>query len=364
MLAPMTTDASERDGTVSAEEVEYMRRRSANGFGTLITACAYVHEDGLSWRGIGASDDEHLESLKGVAEAMRAGGGLAILQIYDGGRIARPELVGISNTRAPSAVPSLRPGAVTPREMQSAEVETMVDRFRAAAVRAKQAGFDGVEIHGANHYLVHQFISPRSNHRADTWGGDNERRMNFPIAVAQAVRSGVGPELVVGFRITPFEAEAGGITLDYSARLCDRLATLSIDYIHISMDDYRSNSPIREDRSWSQPLTSARVKEGNPLQAISQVVRGRCAVAASGGVKTQADAMGAVDSGADLVAVGRAALIDPEWLTKVKQKEEHLIATSLPFDPEEISTRLTIPRGMVDYLLSRPSWIPREGTAH
>ncbi len=107
VIAPLTTDASHEDGTAADDELEFVRRRSAGGFGATISSAAYVAQDGRSWQGIGAAHEGHLPSLHRLAEAMRAAGGLAILQIYDGGRIARPDLIGEQALRAPSAVASL-----------------------------------------------------------------------------------------------------------------------------------------------------------------------------------------------------------------------------------------------------------------
>src|SRR3954453_5664579 len=185
VIAPLTTDASHEDGTSPDNELEFVRRRSASGFGATISSAAYVAQDGRSWQGIGAAHEGHLPSLRRLAEAMRSAGGLAILQIYDGGRIANPQLTGEQCLRAPSAVASLRPGAKTPRAMTANEVENLIESFREAASLARKAGFDGVEIHGANHYTVHQFFSPRANQRVDNWGGTLSKRMNFPLAVAQ-----------------------------------------------------------------------------------------------------------------------------------------------------------------------------------
>src|ERR1700742_2553824 len=198
-IAPLTTDSSHDDGTATEHELEFVRRRAAGGFGATISSAAYVEQDGRSWQGIGVTHDGHLSSLRRLAEAMRAAGGLAILQIYDGGRIAKPELIGEQSLRAPSAVASLRPGARTPRAMTADEVEGLIASFRGAASLARKAGFDGVEIHGANHYAVHQFFSPRANQRADHWGGTLAKRMNFPLAVAKAVRDAPGPKLIAGF---------------------------------------------------------------------------------------------------------------------------------------------------------------------
>lgn len=359
MLAPMTTDASTAGGSATEAELNYIERRGAAEFGAVITSCAYVHADGRSWQGIGATGPGHLVSLRAIARAARGGGGLGILQIYDGGRIALPELVGPRGIRGPSAIPSARPNARTPRELTHDEIEELVAAFARAAELGVTAGFDGIEIHGANHYLIHQFFSPRANQRTDEWGGGLDHRMRFPLAVADAVRRAVGPRVTVGFRVTPFESEPGGFTLEDSSSLADRLAAADVDYVHISMDNFRRNSPQPEDRDWTKERV--RVESRNPIEAISAAVAGRCAVVASGGIRTLEDAQDALIAGADLVAVGRAALIDPEWVDKMKAGVPHQVRTELPADAGEIEDVLTIPPRMVRYLLSRPGWIPREG---
>jgi 2,4-dienoyl-CoA reductase-like NADH-dependent reductase (Old Yellow Enzyme family) len=359
VIAPLTTDSSHEDGTSPENELEFVRRRSASGFGATISSAAYVAQDGRSWQGIGAAHDGHLSSLHRLAAAMRAAGGLAILQIYDGGRIAKPELIGEQVLRAPSAVASLRPGARTPRAMTSDEVENLIASFREAASLARKAGFDGVEIHGANHYAVHQFFSPRANHRTDKWGGTLSKRMTFPLAVAQAVRGALGPELIAGFRVTPFEAEADGYTLEDAKQLCNELARLNLDYISVSLDDYRMSRPARETRVYNGPVEEVDAPAENPITAFARVIAGRSAVMASGGIKTCVDAEGAIKLGADLVAVGRAVVVDPEWLAKVRSNSEASILAGLPKDEFEIAKTLSIPPRMVEYLLSRPGWIPR-----
>jgi 2,4-dienoyl-CoA reductase-like NADH-dependent reductase (Old Yellow Enzyme family) len=358
-MAPLTTDSSHEDGTASEYELEFVRRRAASGFGATISSAAYVAQDGRSWQGIGAAHDGHLSSLHRLAEAMRAAGGLAILQIYDGGRIAKPELTGEQGLRAPSAVASLRPGAKTPRAMTSDEVGSLIASFREAASLARKAGFDGVEIHGANHYAVHQFFSPRANHRVDNWGGTLSKRMNFPLAVAQTVRDALGPKLIAGFRVTPFEAEPGGYTLEDAKLLCHELAGLGLDYISVSLDDYRKSRPTGETRVYSGPVEKSFTPAESPITEFARVIAGRSAVMASGGIKTCIDAEGAIKMGADLVAVGRAVVVDPEWLSKVRSKSEASILAGLPKDEGEIAGALSIPPRMVEYLLSRPGWIPR-----
>jgi 2,4-dienoyl-CoA reductase-like NADH-dependent reductase (Old Yellow Enzyme family) len=243
--------------------------------------------------------------------------------------------------------------------MTSDEVEKLIASFRDAASLARKAGFDGVEVHGANHYAVHQFFSPRANHRVDDWGGTLAKRMNFPLAVAQAVRDALGPGLIAGFRVTPFEAEADGYTLEEAKLLCSELARLDLDYISVSLDDYRKSRPAGETRVYNGPVEQSYTPAESPITEFARVIAGRCAVMASGGIRTSMDAEGAVKVGADLVAIGRAVVVDPEWLSKVRSRSEASILAGLPKDEREIAEALSIPPRMVSYLLSRPGWIPR-----
>src|ERR1700754_441815 len=271
-IAPLTTDSSHDDGTATEHELEFVRRRAAGGFGATISSAAYVEQDGRSWQGIGAAHDGHLSSLHRLAEAMRAAGGLAILQIYDGGRIAKAVVIGGPWMGGASAVASLRPGAMTPRAITSDEVESLISSFRDAASLARKAGFDGVEIHGANHYAVHQFFSPRANRRVDHWGGTLAKRMNFPLAVAQAVRDALGPKLIAGFRVTPFEAEADGYTLKDAKLLCGELARLGLDYISVSLDDYRNSRPMGETRVYAGPVETRYTPTESPITEFARII--------------------------------------------------------------------------------------------
>jgi 2,4-dienoyl-CoA reductase-like NADH-dependent reductase (Old Yellow Enzyme family) len=238
-------------------------------------------------------------------------------------------------------------------------VGNLIANFGEAASLARKAGFDGVEVHGANHYAVHQFFSPRANHRVDHWGGTLSKRMNFPLAVAQAVRDALGPKLIAGFRVTPFEAEADGYTLEDAKLLCGELARSGLDYISVSLDDYRKSRPTGEARVYNGPIVENYSPSESPITEFARVIAGRCAVMASGGIKTCMDAEGAINLGADLVAVGRAVVVDPEWLSKVRSESEASILAGLPKDEREIEQALSIPARMVEYLLSRPGWIPR-----
>ncbi|MEZ4637868.1 MAG: hypothetical protein R2856_23405 [Caldilineaceae bacterium] len=156
---------------------------------------------GFSWAS-GPQGDRHLPSLARAAQAIKDEGAVALLQIHDAGRMSDPRVIDWT-PRSASDIPAERPNALQPRPMSQDEIMGSVAAFAAAARRAVQAGFDGVEIHGANTYLLQQFFSPHSNRREDDWGGDLQRRMRFPLAVARAVRRAVGDNVVVGYRFSP-----------------------------------------------------------------------------------------------------------------------------------------------------------------
>jgi 2,4-dienoyl-CoA reductase-like NADH-dependent reductase (Old Yellow Enzyme family) len=341
-LAPMTTYSSTADGTVTADEVEFLRRRAAGGLGTVITAACYVERVGQGFVGQWACDDDrHLPSLRQVAEAVRAEGAVALLQIHDAGRMSDPAVV--PQPRAPSAVPAARPNALTPRAMSQDEIQASIAAFAAAARRAMQAGYHGVEIHGANTYLLQQFFSPHSNRRDDEWGGDLERRLRYPLAVTRAVREAVGGRGVVGYRFSPEETEEPGITLDDTLALLDRLAALELDYLHISLWDYTRGS-LRD------PHDLRRV---TPL--VVEHLRGRVPLMAVGAIETPEQARLPLADGADLVALGRVALCEPEWAAKVRAGQQADLRLALP--PVSGAAICTLPGPLYERLVSRPGWV-------
>ena len=137
------------------------------------------------------------------------------------------------------------------------------------------------------------------------------------------------------------------------------IGAVNLDYISVSLDDYRKSRPTGETRVYNGPVEKSYTPAQSPITEFARVIAGRTAVMASGGIKTCMDAEGALQMGADLVAIGRAVVVDPEWLSKVRSKSEASILAGLPKDEREIANGLSIPPRMVEYLLSRPGWIPR-----
>lgn len=160
VMAPMTTCAGFYNGSVTSELVEYYRQRAGEA-AVIIVECCYVEDNGPAFPGaLGIDSDMKITGLEKIASAIKQRGSKAVLQIYHGGRMSEPLLIGGRQPVAPSAVAIPREGAATPRALSAEEVSGMVEKFGQAVRRAITAGFDGVEIHGANTYLIQQFFSP------------------------------------------------------------------------------------------------------------------------------------------------------------------------------------------------------------
>ncbi|SCC00049.1 flavocytochrome c [Kosakonia oryziphila] len=316
LMAPMTTCTGYFDGTVTSELVEYYRVR-AGSIGTIIVECCFVDDLGLAFPGaIGIDNDEKIVGLAKIAEAIKAEGSKAILQIYHGGRMVEPKLIGGRTPIAPSAIAAPRDGAATPVAMTTAEVEAMVVKFGEAVRRAIQAGFDGVEIHGANTYLIQQFFSPNSNQRDDEWGGSRDNRAKFPLAVLdithKMARQYADDAFIIGYRFSPEELEVPGIRFDDTMYLLEKLAARGVDYLHFSVG--AALRPSINDTSDPTPLI-------DKYCAMRSEVLAQVPVMGVGGVVNVAEAEQGLDHGYDLIAVGRACIAYPDWAARIANGE-------------------------------------------
>lgn len=312
LMAPMTTCSGYFDGTVSSELVEYYRVR-AGSIGTIIVECCFIDDLGLAFPGaIGINNDAKIAGLAKIAAAIQAEGSKAILQIYHGGRMVDPLLIGGRTPVAPSALAAPRPGAATPRALTGEEVEATIARFGDGVRRAIQAGFDGVEIHGANTYLIQQFYSPNSNQRTDEWGGSRDNRAKFPLAVLdithKMARQYADDAFIIGYRFSPEELEEPGIRFEDTMYLLEKLAARGLDYLHFSLG--ASLRPSINDTRDPTPL----IEKYCALRsdALAQVP-----VMGVGGVVNLADAEEGIRHGYDLIAVGRATIAWPDWTDRI-----------------------------------------------
>ena len=320
-MAPMTNFSSNKDGAVSDNELSYYKERSG-GVGAVITAVAYVTRDGKGFvNEVGADSDEMIPGLKRLADTIKREGAKAILQIFHAGRMAPPELLVDCQLVSASAVAAHRPGLVTPRELTETEINTIIQAFGESTRRAIEAGFDGVEIHGANTYLIQQFFSPHSNRRKDKWGGSLEKRMAFPLAVIDSVKAAVNKyakhPFIIGYRISPEEIENPGINMEDTLVFVDTLSEQDLDYLHISVQDFWQGS-IRNNKYNNSRVLLIHRRVGHKVPIIGV-----------GSLHTPDDVKKALDTGVPLIALGRELIIEPKWVQKVQVGEENTIKTTL-----------------------------------
>lgn len=346
MLAPMTNFSSTDNGVVTEAELDYYRERS-KGVGAVITAVANVTPGGKGFPGeIGIDRDELGEGLSKLANTIKGEGAKAIIQIFHAGRMAPPELLPDKQPVSASAVASEREGAITPRALTEEEIQSIIQAFGDATRRAIRAGYDGVEIHGANTYLIQQFFSPHSNRRDDQWGGSLEKRMRFPIAVIKEVLKAAkeaDDSFIVGYRISPEERENPGITMDDTLTFVKELAKQGLDYLHISVQDFFAGSMRDESDKRSR------------VQLIQDTVGEDIPVVGVGSLHTPDDVERAMEGNVPFIALGRELIIEPEWIEKVENGRELDIRTELSVDDRE---KLVVPEPLWNAIINTPGWFP------
>lgn len=228
-----------------------------------------------------------------------------------------------------SAVKALRPDSETPRELSEEEVETVIKDFGDATKRAIKAGFDGVEIHGANTYLIQQFFSPHSNRRRDQWGGTLDQRMNFPVGVVEEIRRVVDKyapsTFIVGYRISPEEIEDPGIRIEDTLTLIPNLIESGIDYLHVSLNRVWQTS--LNNKTDTQPL----------IEKIQNVVAHKVPMIVVGQITKPADAEKVIEDDFEFAALGQELIREPNWVQKVVAGDEDSIRYELsPSDLDEL----------------------------
>jgi N-ethylmaleimide reductase len=303
-MAPMTRNRSAPSGAPTASNVEYYAQRASMAL--IITEGTQPSPDGQGYPLTpGIHTDEHIAGWRAVVDAVHAKGCRIVVQLMHAGRIAHP-----SNTphgRQPVAPSAVRPagGVFTasgiqpipePRALSTQEIAETVADFRRAAAAAVAAGADGVEIHGANGYLPHQFLSSNANRRTDRYGGSVHNRVRFPLEVATAVAEEIGARRT-GFRISPgnpFNDIVEHDMEDLYGHLVPALAPLGLAYLHVAhRGDEALLKHIRDD--WPGPLLLNRV--GADLNTRIQDLEGGLA---------------------DVITVGKMALANPDLVARIK----------------------------------------------
>jgi 2,4-dienoyl-CoA reductase-like NADH-dependent reductase (Old Yellow Enzyme family) len=342
VMPPMALGIAASEGEITPEMLEHYTLRArayhgsstydagqkfagANtraGVGLIIVEHAYISEEGQAHpKQLGIYHDRLLPGLTKLAAKIRSEGAIAGIQInHAGARV-------LENAVAPSGIPLpflprrsrqlsqnqedgpgkaeelYSPFEERPHELTVKEIKELTEKFALAAARAKKAGFDLVEIHGAHGYLLNQFLSPLTNRRHDAYGGSLENRLRFPLEVVRAVREAVGPDYTVFYRLGADDRVEGGLNLEESCRIIPLLEDAGVDVIDLSggLGGYIKQGP--------QGFFLYMADAIKPVARVPVIV--------TGGIKTPQFADMVIRQGrADLVGIGRALLADPAWAQK------------------------------------------------
>lgn len=300
-------------GTITEKTVEHYRRRASGGPGMIIVeACAVSPEGVVSAHQARIYDDRFVEGLSRIAEAIRSEGVVPAVQIHHGGRQTSAKVIG-RRPLAPSPIPcpSIK-GEVEPLTREG--IQELVDKFATAALRARRAGFELVEIHGAHGYLVNQFLSPYSNKREDEYGGDLAGRARFACDIVREIRRRLGEEYPISFKISAEEFVPGGLTVEESIAILELLQEAGIDVVQVSAGNDATPEwicqPMFMEKACLVPL-AAKIRSALhiPVMAVGRINDPHLAesVLARGQ--------------ADLVCVGRGLLADPDMPKKARAGE-------------------------------------------
>jgi 2,4-dienoyl-CoA reductase-like NADH-dependent reductase (Old Yellow Enzyme family)/thioredoxin reductase len=309
VMAPMGVGFYSFDETWPKSEIRYFEERAAGGLGLIITPFVRVHGSLASVHNIGMYDDKFIPSHEEFVRRVHSQGAKTYMQIaLTGGKLG---------CDAPSAVYSEN-YVVKPRELTTGELDMLVESFISAAGRARKAGYDGVELHGAHTYLVGAMMSPALNLRTDKYGGSFENRMRFPADIMKGIQGEV-PGFPVGFKFSAHEEIAGGVDIPLGIEIAKYMANLGAAYLHVAstastievFSKYPSVPPLYIQRNTLIPLAEG-VKKACP----DAVVIG------TGSVTVPEEAEHHIASGkCDMIALGRTILADPHWANKAKKDD-------------------------------------------
>lgn len=305
-MAPLFLGYANPDGTVNSLILDHYQEMAASGASLIVVENTAIDPLALGSPFMLRIDEERfLFGLSGLAKTIKQQGALAILQINHAGRYAYG-----SDKLAPSPLETY---GVTPREMDENDIERVIAAYVTAARRVKEAGFDGVELHGGTGYLLVQFLSSRTNKRSDVYGGPLENRMRFPLRVVDEVLKAVGPDFPVGYRFLADEWLPDGLHLEETTLYAKELGKRGLAYLSVMAGTYDSFSLpeyLKEEKKEGYMVPfAARIKE--TLPGIPVITAGRIQSPATANCIIE-------DKQADLIGLARVLLADPLWPKKAQ----------------------------------------------
>jgi 2,4-dienoyl-CoA reductase-like NADH-dependent reductase (Old Yellow Enzyme family)/thioredoxin reductase len=308
-----------KEGEVTERHVAFYVRRAQGKVGLITTEPMYVQSNGRELpTQLGIHTDAAIPSLQRLTESVHKAGGLIMAHINHAGRAANPNLVPTEELVSASGI-FCPANQVTPRPLSRAEIAEVVAAFGEAALRTQEAGFDAVEIPFSHGYLIHQFLSPNTNHREDEYGGTFENRLRFGQQIISAVREQVGDDFPIVVRLNAHDYVEGGLTIEDAVEIARDLEALGVNAISVTSGTMCESVPYclyptGTPKANLLPM-AARIRAASGLPVI---VAGR--------IRTPAVARGALeDEQADLIGLARPFLADPDWVRKTEVGDEQAI---------------------------------------
>lgn len=298
MMAPLTSQQSEHDGTASEFDQFWIEQLAQSGYALIQTSAATIEAGGIAFeRQLGIHNDKHLPGLTKMADTIRKEGALSAVQLHHAGHRATPEWGGIKSPASDKTVPGVK--AIT-----TEEVERLRDSFIAAAKRAQLAGFDGVSVHGAFGWILSEFLSPNLNDRTDKYGGNVENRARFTMEVIEGIRRACGPDFQIGWRLS---IERYGLRLEELREITAEIFNRElIDYLDLALWD--SAQVVREGTFQGKTL----------LSVFTELSRKGVRLGAAGKIYSAQRAGELLDEGCDFVLIARAGILQRDFPLQVK----------------------------------------------
>lgn len=314
VVAPLTIYDSGENGELTPTAREFWRDR-CRGFGMFIMPFTNVAPSGIGFESPNAYSEENLATLQEYVQIAHEQGAKIIMQLAHSGYKAKRWMTKGYPVVSPSG--DSRGRAKT---MTGAEIKQMVNNFAKAAELGLRAGMDGVEIQGSNGWLIEQFFAGNVNHRTDEWGGSFENRLKFPLAIVDAIdavrQKYHRPDFIIGYRFSP-ERPYQGFTMTDTLKLVDELTKKPLQYLHISLLGFYSHPRRGADRKLTR------------MQVYHERINGRLPLIGVGSLKTADQILDAYNTGwADLIAVGRAVMLNPDLIELIRTDHEDQIETS------------------------------------
>ena len=306
-------------GEVTERHIAFYVRRATNGPGLMTTEPLYVSRGGRELpTQLGIHSDELTEGLHRLADAVHLAGGRIMAHLNHAGRAVNPKLVSPGDRVSASDVPCPA-NSVAPRSLMQSEIAGVVSDFASAARRAREAGFDAVEIPFSHGYLIHQFLSPHTNLRSDEYGGTLDNRLRFGREVMEAVRSALGDTIPLVIRMNAMDYVEGGLTIDDALQLAPMLESLGASALSITSGTMCESVPFC--------LYPTGTPQANLLPMAARIrAQVTVPVIVAGRIRTPETARRALEAGqTDLVGLARPLLADPDWVQKCEASDEDAI---------------------------------------